>query len=115
MLILRLIFELGNLYYFAAKAQLQILQKIDPHASLRPLWTGRGCPDSGHLGCSGRIMVSDDLRIYDKHHEAATRLFQKFPNVLELAAAATTGHRSLKSLQRYYNPTPIEMAASLVA
>ena len=60
-------------------------------------------------------MVSDDLRIYDKHHEAATRLFQKFPNVLELAAAATTGHRSLKSLQRYYNPTPIEMAASLDA
>jgi hypothetical protein len=39
---------------------------------------------------------------------------QKFSNVLELAAAMT-GNRSLKSLQRYNYPTSIEMVAILDA
>jgi hypothetical protein len=42
-------------------------------------------------------------------------LSQKFPNVLELAAAAMTGNRSLASLHRYYNPTSFEIAARLDA
>lgn len=54
-----------------------------------------------------------DLRFHDTRHEAATRLSKKFSNVLELSAI--TGHRSLQSLKRYYNPTPAEMLAKLDA
>lgn len=52
-----------------------------------------------------------DLRFYDARHEAATRLSKKLPNVLELSAV--TGHRSLQSLKRYYNPTASELAKKL--
>lgn len=51
------------------------------------------------------------LHFHDTRHEAATRLSAKLPNVLELSAV--TGHRSLKSLQRYFNPTPSEIADKL--
>lgn len=52
-----------------------------------------------------------DLRFHDTRHEAATRLSRKLSNVLELSAV--TGHRSLQSLKRYYNPTASELAAKL--
>ena len=48
---------------------------------------------------------------HDSRHEAATRLSAKLANVLELSAV--TGHRSLKSLKRYYNPTPADIANKL--
>lgn len=51
------------------------------------------------------------LRFHDTRHEAATRLSKKLANVLELSAV--TGHRSLQSLKRYYNPTATELAAKL--
>jgi len=51
------------------------------------------------------------LVTHDARHEAATRMSSKLSNVLELAAV--TGHRSLKSLKRYYNPTPSELAGKL--
>lgn len=53
----------------------------------------------------------EDIRFHDTRHEAATRLSKKFSNVLELSAV--TGHRSLASLKRYYNPTAAELAAKL--
>lgn len=52
-----------------------------------------------------------DLHFHDTRHEAATRLSKKLANVLELSAV--TGHRSLASLKRYYNPTALELAAKL--
>lgn len=51
------------------------------------------------------------LTFHDTRHEAATRLSKKLSNVLELSAV--TGHRSLKSLKRYYNPMPHELADKL--
>jgi integrase len=51
------------------------------------------------------------LVFHDSRHEAATRLSKKLSNVLELSAV--TGHRSLKALKRYYNPTPAEIAGKL--
>ena len=53
----------------------------------------------------------EHLVFHDSRHEAATRLSKKLSNVLELSAV--TGHRSLKSLQRYYNPEPHELASKL--
>lgn len=52
-----------------------------------------------------------DLHFHDSRHEAATRLSKKLTNVLELSAV--TGHRSLQSLKRYYNPTAAELASRL--
>ncbi len=52
-----------------------------------------------------------DLRFYDSRHEGTSRLAKKLPNVLVLSAA--TGHKSLQSLQYYYNPRPDEIAALL--
>lgn len=51
------------------------------------------------------------LVTHDARHEAATRMSTKLSNVLELAAV--TGHRSLKSLKRYYHPTPSDLASKL--
>ena len=55
--------------------------------------------------------IDSDLRIHDGRHEAATRLSEKLSNVLELSAV--TGHKSLQSLKRYYNPKPADLAAKL--
>lgn len=52
-----------------------------------------------------------DLHFHDTRHEAATRLSKKLSNVLELSAV--TGHRSLQSLKRYYNPTAKDLASKL--
>jgi hypothetical protein len=50
---------------------------------------------------------------HDTRHEATTRLAPKFSNALELSAV--TGHRSLQSLKRYYNPTTTELVKRLDA
>jgi integrase len=52
-----------------------------------------------------------DLRFHDTRHTAATRASKVFHNVLELAAF--TGHRSLKSLQRYYHADATDLAKRL--
>ena len=86
----------------------------DDYDNLSPL----GHQQSQRLGVYFRdarkaAKLSSDLRFHDMRHEAATRLSNKLVNVLELSAM--TGHRSLKSLKRYYNPTSEEMAAKLDA
>ncbi len=51
-----------------------------------------------------------DLTFHDTRHEACTRLARKL-DVLDLAKM--TGHRDLKSLMIYYNPTASELADRL--
>ncbi len=53
----------------------------------------------------------DDLHFHDSRHEATTRLAQIFPNVADLAKI--TGHKDLKRLLTYYNPTASELAERL--
>ncbi|WP_057034149.1 tyrosine-type recombinase/integrase [Burkholderia pseudomallei] len=52
-----------------------------------------------------------DLHWHDLRHTAITRLAQKLPNVIELAAVS--GHRSLAMLKRYYHPSATELARKL--
>lgn len=52
-----------------------------------------------------------DLRFHDLRHSAATRMSEKLPNVLELAAV--TGHRTVQMLKRYFHPDPAALAAKL--
>lgn len=56
-----------------------------------------------------RAMIQD-LHFHDTRHEGITRLSKKF-DVLELARVV--GHRDLRSLMIYYNPTAEELAAKL--
>ncbi|KFX63370.1 tyrosine-type recombinase/integrase [Paraburkholderia fungorum] len=52
-----------------------------------------------------------DFHWHDLRHTAITRLAQKLPNVIELAAVS--GHRSLAMLKRYYHPSATELARKL--
>ncbi len=52
----------------------------------------------------------EDLHFHDTRHEAVSRLAKIYP-VLQLAAIS--GHRNLKSLQVYYNPTIEELVQHL--
>lgn len=52
-----------------------------------------------------------DLHFHDLRHEATSRLAEKLPNVIELAAV--TGHKDLKMLKRYYHPRVEDLAKKL--
>lgn len=51
-----------------------------------------------------------DLHFHDSRHTAITRLAQRLP-ILDLARMV--GHRDLRMLQVYYNPTAEEIASRL--
>ena len=53
----------------------------------------------------------DHKRFHDSRHEATTRLAKRIPNVVVLSAI--TGHKELKMLKRYYNPTVTESGSYL--
>lgn len=66
------------------------------------------CQEAGTPPLSGFL---DDLHFHDMRHEAASRLADKLPNVLELSAV--TGHRDLRMLKRYYHPRAEDLAKKL--
>lgn len=51
------------------------------------------------------------FRFHDLRHTATSRMADKLPNVIELAAV--TGHRSLQMLKRYYHPRAEALAKKL--
>lgn len=51
------------------------------------------------------------VHFHDLRHTAATRLAEKVPNVIELAAI--TGHSNVGMLKRYYHPTAEKLALKL--
>lgn len=53
----------------------------------------------------------DGIRFHDLRRTAITRMADKLPNVIELAAVS--GHKSLMVLKRYYRPTAAELAQKL--
>lgn len=52
-----------------------------------------------------------DLHFHDLRHEATSRLAEKVPNLIELAAI--TGHKDLQMLKRYYHPRAEDLARKL--
>lgn len=52
-----------------------------------------------------------DVRFHDLRRTAITRMAEKLPNVIELAAVS--GHKSLMVLKRYYRPTAAQLAKKL--
>jgi integrase len=53
----------------------------------------------------------DGVRFHDLRRTAITRMAEKLPNVIELAAVS--GHKSLMVLKRYYRPSAIDLAKKL--
>ena len=53
----------------------------------------------------------DGVRFHDLRRTAITRMAEKLPNVIELAAVS--GHKSLMVLKRYYRPTATDLAQKL--
>ncbi len=53
----------------------------------------------------------EDVRFHDLRRTAITRMAERLPNVIELAAVS--GHKSLMVLKRYYRPSASELAQKL--
>jgi integrase len=53
----------------------------------------------------------EEVRFHDLRRTAITRMAEKLPNVIELAAVS--GHKSLMVLKQYYRPSPSELAHKL--
>lgn len=53
----------------------------------------------------------ENFRWHDLRHTAITRLAEKLPNLIELAAVS--GHRSLTMLKRYYHPSASDLAKKI--
>ena len=62
---------------------------------------GRACRRAGIEG----------LHFHDLRHEATSRLAERLPNLIELAAV--TGHKDLRMLKRYYHPRATDLARKL--
>lgn len=53
----------------------------------------------------------EDVRFHDLRRTAITRMAERLPNLIELAAVS--GHKSLMVLKRYYRPSASELAQKL--
>ena len=86
------------------------LAALDRSAAPRPFPIAISALDKMFGRLCRRASVHD-LRFHDLRHTAATKLADKLPNVIELAAV--TGHRSIQMLKRYYHPTAEALAVKL--
>jgi len=86
------------------------LRALDASAGDRPFPIAHAALSKMFDRLCARAGLSD-LRFHDLRHTAATRLAEKLPNVIELAAV--TGHRSIQMLKRYYHPAAEALAAKL--
>lgn len=66
------------------------------------------CAESNEFA-NPRMLV--DFHFHDLRHVATSRLAEKLPNVIELAAV--TGHKDLRMLKRYYHPKAEDLARKL--
>ena len=53
----------------------------------------------------------EDFHFHDLRHEATSRLAERLPTLIELAAV--TGHKDLRMLKRYYHPRAEDLARKL--
>ena len=60
-------------------------------------------------GTDKRMLTN--LRFHDLRHVAITRLAEKLPNIIELAAVS--GHSDVRMLKRYYHPKAESLALKL--
>jgi len=81
-----------------------LLSSLDNRIDVSPAYVSR------EFGLACKRAGIKDLHFHDSRREALTRLSTKL-NVMELSRMS--GHRDLKSLMIYYQPTPAELAEKL--
>ena len=64
-------------------------------------------------GCKKDLGYLADLTFHDLRHESTTRLSKLFPRNLDLMDV--TGHKDVRSMKRYYNTRPEQLAAQAEA
>lgn len=87
------------------------VELLQPHGGKGPLFSFSAPAAGNYWRDAMKELGIVDLHFHDLRHEATTRMANKLVNVLELAAV--TGHKDLRTLQRYYNPHPIDLAQKL--
>lgn len=71
--------------------------------------TDMGMEAAFRKACARAEIVN--LHFHDLRHTATSRLAEKLPNVIELAAV--TGHQTIQMLKRYYHPKAEALAKKL--
>lgn len=97
-------------YVPLSKRAVETLRKVDrsPDGCVFPI--GIAAMEANFLKAVRRANLGD-LHFHDLRHTGASRMANKLPNVIELAAV--TGHTSLQMLKRYYHPKAHELALKL--
>ena len=91
-------------------AAVQVLQGIPKHISGVVIPVKFFSLDAAFKRARKRAGL-EDVRFHDLRRTAITRIAEKLPNVIELAAVS--GHKSLMVLKRYYRPAAIDLAKKL--
>jgi len=93
-----------------SSAAVEILTKLPRHISGLVLPVKAFTLDAAFKRGLARAGL-DDLRFHDLRRTAITRMAEKLPNVIELAAVS--GHKSLMVLKQYYRPSASGLAQKL--
>ena len=88
-----------------AKELLELMQGLDSH-TVCTLTSANTLSQYFWQVVTEKLKI-ENLNFHDTRHEATTRLAQKLP-IQDLAKV--TGHKDLRTLMRYYNPTAKELA-----
>ena len=81
----------------------------DRHPPLDERVFSVGAPSAFRVRIGRRFSaVCEDLTFHDLRHVATSRLAKRYPNPMDLMRV--TGHKDLKSLNRYYQPDLTELA-----
>lgn len=89
---------------------------LEEKSGIKPLRVGPVFPITANalkLGFERAVNRAgiEDFHFHDLRHEATSRLAEKLPNLIELAAV--TGHKDLRMLKRYYHPRAEDLAKKL--
>lgn len=97
-------------YVPLSKRAVATLRKVDRSSDGRVFPIGIAAMEANFLKAVRRASLGD-LHFHDLRHTGASRMANKLPNVIELAAV--TGHTSLQMLKRYYHPKAHDLAVKL--
>jgi integrase len=93
-----------------SRAAVDVLVQMPAKGSERVFFISAQALAAAFKRATGRAGLAN-LRFHDLRHTATSRMAERLPNVIELAAV--TGHQSLQMLKRYYHPSAASLAKKL--
>jgi len=94
-----------------SRKAVSILEKLPNHGTVGPVFPISYMTMHNCFVDACRRGGIDNLHFHDLRHTATSRLAEKLPNVIELAAV--TGHQTIQMLKRYYHPKAEALARKL--